>query len=178
MRKRYPTQTELKERFDYDPITGIFRHKRNTARMRVGERAGKMNKQGYWGVKCGTNNRIQASWAAWIYMTGELPAHTIDHINGIRHDDRFHNLRLATRSQNCSNKLKFWKENKYGFRGVKKNHKRFMAMLKTAGKEYYLGVFDTPELAARAYDEAAMKYVGEFARLNFPKTIQRDWLIV
>jgi len=172
---KYPTQAQLKKLFLYDPQTGRFTHlgKRNK-----GKRAGHPSRvDDYWRIKV-EGRAYQASWLAWIYMTGSAPKHEIDHENLVRRDDRFANLREATHSQNCAHKLNFFKKNKYGFRGVKRNHKRFSASVVAQQKSYYLGIFDTPEEAARAYDVKAKELFGEFARLNFPNKQNRDWLFV
>lgn len=63
------------------------------------------------------------------------------------------------------------RHNKTGFKGVSTNHKytnKFRASIYRGGKRIHLGYFGKPEDAARAYDEAAIKYHGKFARLNFP----------
>lgn len=59
-------------------------------------------------------------------------------------------------------------DNTSGFRGVylNKNRKKFVAQISLKGKATSLGLFKTKELAAKAYNEAAKKYFGEFARLN------------
>lgn len=88
----------------------------------------------------------------------------VDHINGDGLDNRRENLRLATRSQNCANKEVY--SSKSGYRGVHKSWNRWSSAIKHNGNRYDLGRFDTPEDAARAYNEAAKKYHGEFARLN------------
>lgn len=78
------------------------------------------------------------------------------------------NLRAATRSQNNANHS-LQRNNTSGYKGVSFNKriKRFVAYTKVAGKYIHLGLFDDPILAAKAYDLAAKKYFGEYARLNF-----------
>jgi len=102
----------------------------------------------------------------------------MDHINLKRDDDRLVNLREANREQNCANKGAFYKENSYGFRGVKKAGTKFVAVIGAGQKDRYIGRYNTAERAALAYDVAAKKIHGEFARFNFPEKTHRDWLIV
>lgn len=91
----------------------------------------------------------------------------VDHINGNTLDCRKENMRLATRSQNLANNRR--KIGISGFRGVTPaNQKHGWTVLIRA--KYY-GTFDTPEEAARRYDEIATGIWGEFARLNFPKGV-------
>jgi hypothetical protein len=94
----------------------------------------------------------------------------VDHINGDSLDNRRSNLRLATHSQNQWNKRKM--ENTTSrFVGVsfRENRGKWAAYIGVAGKRIFLGYFDSEIEAAKTYDEAAKKYRGEFARLNFPE---------
>ena len=91
----------------------------------------------------------------------------VDHINTNPLDNRKANLRICTRAENARN-LNPRKNNKFGLKGVKEMEGRIYALIKINGKQIWLGTYPTPELAAKAYDRAAIKYHGEFARLNFP----------
>lgn len=103
-------------------------------------------------------------------MTGKWPAWEVDHINGIKTDNRWPNLREATGSQNQGNR-KLTKANKTGFKGVtlyitKKGIKRWKSQLTYRLDNYYLGYFDSPEKAHAAYCEAALRLQGEFANFG------------
>jgi AP2 domain/HNH endonuclease len=89
----------------------------------------------------------------------------IDHKSRNSLDCRRENLREATRSQNQSNKERL---SKSGFRGVYKNHDRWMAQIMYSYEKIHLGTYDTKEAAAKAYDCKAKELFGDFAILNFP----------
>jgi hypothetical protein len=91
----------------------------------------------------------------------------IDHINGNSLDNRKQNLRLCTKIQNCQNQ-KIRSDNTSGFKGVYKplNRNTWCANITHSKKRIHLGVFKTKEEAAHAYNKAALKYHGEFARVN------------
>lgn len=88
----------------------------------------------------------------------------VDHINGNALDNRRSNLRLATLQQNCFNRPKR-SDGKYSkYKGV--GMPPWSARIKVIGKTILLGTYKTEEDAALAYNEAATKYFGEFARPN------------
>lgn len=92
----------------------------------------------------------------------------VDHINRNGLDCRRSNLRPATRAQQQANRGK-QANNTSGFKGVHLCHSgRWRAQVMVAGRRKHLGLFDTPEDAARAYDAAARNVFGEFACPNFP----------
>lgn len=97
------------------------------------------------------------------------PGREVDHINRDGLDNRRCNLREASRSQNITNRA-LLSRNTSGFRGVSwfKPHGLWRARIKVNGSEKDLGYFKDINDAARAYDDAARKYHGDFANLNFP----------
>lgn len=94
--------------------------------------------------------------------------YVVDHIDGNGLNNQRSNLRVCTHSENLRNRNGN-RESLSGMKGVIPNGKSFMARIGVDGKEIYLGRYKTVEEAARAYDIAALKYHGEFAKLNFPK---------
>ncbi len=90
---------------------------------------------------------------------------SIDHISGDRFDNRKSNLRICSIAQNNQNR-KINKKNKYGYKGIFFEDNKYRVSIQVNYKRIYLGRFVTPEDAARAYNEAAKKYFGEFANLN------------
>ena len=94
-----------------------------------------------------------------------------DHINHDGMDNRSTNLRAATQAQNLRNRKKFNKLFTSKYKGVcwHKMTRKWHASISFNNKIIYLGIFKNEIDAAKAYDEAAKKYHGEFACLNFSK---------
>lgn len=93
----------------------------------------------------------------------------VDHIHHKTTDNRRTEIRLATHSQNMANRRKS-ANNTSGYKGVywHKEAKKFRAKIGYQGEQIRIGMFDSPEEAALAYDREAKKLFGEFAILNFP----------
>lgn len=93
-----------------------------------------------------------------------------DHINGNRLDNRRENLRTATHAKNVQYASKRAKPSTSKFKGVcwRKDRGTWLATIAIDGRNKNLGTFHDEEEAARAYDRAALRLRGEFARLNFP----------
>lgn len=98
----------------------------------------------------------------------KAPRHLqVDHINKNGLDNRRHNIRLCTASQNRYNQ-KQRKDSSHPFKGIGRWRKRWAAFIRKDGKSIRVGVYDTPIEAAKAYDGKARELFGEFAATNFP----------
>ncbi len=158
------TQAQLKEYLHYDPETGVFTWLKTTSnRVKVGNIAGH-NENGYCNISL-LNKSYKAHKLAWLYMTGILlPSTTdIDHRNNNRFDNRWCNLRKATRSQNLLNQLKR-PGNTSGYKNVwfNKQRNRWQADCVIGGKYYYFGQFKDPKAASEAYEAFAKVHHGDF----------------
>ena len=89
----------------------------------------------------------------------------VDHINGDGLDNQRENLRLSTLCQNQHNR-KLNSNSKTGFKGVTVSGNKYLAQIKINGQAKRLGRFSDPNIAAMAYNKAAVEIYGEFARLN------------
>jgi hypothetical protein len=89
-----------------------------------------------------------------------------DHVNGNGLDNRRANLRPCTTAQNAQNQHKRASPTTSRFKGVFRNHNRWGSRIAANGKRYWLGAYGSELEAARAYNEAAARLHGAFARLN------------
>ena len=94
------TQDRLKEEVWYDPLTGIFTRKKGSRAGKVGAIAGSLTSYGYIRVSI-CSKFYMAHRLAWLYVYGYLPENSIDHINGVRNDNRLANLQEVSRA--CNN---------------------------------------------------------------------------
>lgn len=149
--------------WSYDQDTGYFFWKTSPKYdIAVGSRAGWHDGK-YWRLRYRQKN-YKASRVAWLMMTGGWPKDQVDHINGSKLDDRFINLREATNAENCRNRP-LRKDNKLSAKGVHKTRYAYVAQVSVDGARTGLGSFRTREAAKAAYNTAALKLHGKFARL-------------
>ena len=152
------THSELLQIITYDPSSGDFTWlKKMNRKIVVGSKAGSNASKGYWRVRI---NKVtyKAHALAIFYVTGSWPDSDIDHINRIRDDNRFENLRVVSRSQNMQNLSLASSKNKTGFVGVYIDKNKFGAQISLDGKKMHLGLFDTPKLAHCAYLSAKKEF--------------------
>jgi hypothetical protein len=142
----------LRECFNYDKDTGIVTLLKQTSqRTPLGYEVGSLGISGYLGV-CFQGKHYRLARVIWKLVTGDDPLGQIDHINRIRTDNRWVNLRVVTQQQNNLN------------RGVKgyylRPSGRYAAVLQ--GKN--IGTFETPEEASQVYELAREKVLNDSLR--------------
>lgn len=140
----------------YEPETGDFFWIRGRKGARKNRPAGCISKSHGYRTICVDGNWYGAQRLAWLYMTGEWPPQDIDHINRIKSDNSFLNLRKATRSENSLNVGKK-RRNTSGLTGVSwdSNRRKWLAQIRISGRKTNLGRFDTKEAAHAAWLKAA-----------------------
>lgn len=147
---------QLKSRYHYDPETGIWTNLTYPNR-KVGTKH-----LGYIWVQI-DGRKYSAHRLAWFYMTGAWPVNQIDHKDTDRSNNKWNNLREATRSQNGANRHP-QRNTLTGIKGVRITIYGYQARIRYNGKLHCLGTYDTPEEAKEAYDRFAQTHFGEFAR--------------
>jgi hypothetical protein len=157
-----PAPNRLCELLDYSPETGELRWRVNRGKCKAGRLIACLNGSGYIIVRI-DDKLLRAHRVAWAMTHGEWPSLEIDHINGVRNDNRIVNLRLASRFQNMQNTGKPT-TNKSGFKGVSWHARanKWQAYIRANGKSYSLGLFVDPEEAHNAYKTAGEKLHDQF----------------
>lgn len=117
-----------------------------------------------------TNMRIDGIWKKQLMhklITNTTSDEQVDHRDRNGLNNQRDNLRLCTNGQNQQNRG-LGKNNTSGFCGVwwNKRNKKYVAGIRASGQKIHLGYFDDKIEAAKIYNEAALKYHGEFATLN------------
>jgi hypothetical protein len=156
------TQERLKELLNYDEETGLFTRKKALAAKgcSINKIAGCLTVRGYWKISI-DKKQYTAHRLAWFYVNGCFPESAIDHINGIKTDNKISNLRLVTHSENLQNIYKSRKNNKTSKTlGVSwyKRDKKWQAEIQVNKKRIHLGRYDSLSEAKNAYLSAKNIY--------------------
>ena len=156
----------LKANVFYDPETGLFTRTKNHPKRKylAGSVTGVQRPDGY--LQRMIEGKIYlAHRLAWLYVHGVMPTHYIDHINGVKNDNRIVNLRDVNQTVNLQNQNKARKNRiSSSYLGVSFSNKGnpkekpFRARIVIDKKEIFLGSFKTEEDAHNAYLIAKRKY--------------------
>jgi hypothetical protein len=146
-------QSLLHEMLDYQDGQLVWKNKKDNLAHLNGKVAGCMHKSGYRQIKFGQTLYL-AHRIMWIYHNGSIDENMqIDHINGVKNDNRIENLRLVTAQQNCFNRSRH-KAKGYSW---SKAAQKWQATIQENGKNKYLGVFVNEEDARNAYLDKVKK---------------------
>ena len=151
------TQELVREWFEYRD-DGALIHKKPRGRVIVGTEAGWLSNNGYRTVRVESKHFLLHR-IVYLYHHGYLPK-SLDHINGVRTDNRIENLRECTQSQNIANTKGHAVS---GYKGVYRYGKKWIAQVQVNGKAIYLGYYANIETAAQVAEAAREHYFGEFA---------------
>lgn len=152
-RKFELTAEDVRRELNYDPETGEFTRKTSFFKTRIGEKAGSISKSAGYVVIAVCGSQYLAHRLAWLYTHGCWPPNFIDHINGVKTDNRIANLREATSGENMQNQRKARGNSKTGMLGVRHNKAsgNYVAVITVDGRVVNVGSFKTPEQAHEAY---------------------------
>lgn len=155
------SQERLKEILHYNPETGVFTWRVNPANcVKANSVAGTRSPYGYVMISI---KRVlyQSHRLAWLYMMGVFPRLYIDHINGVRDDNRWSNIREATALQNARN-AQTKKTSTSGVKGIQRSGNKWRATIYTRGQIFRLGTFSTLDEANAAYKEISDQMFGVY----------------
>jgi hypothetical protein len=160
-RRRRVTRARLRALLHYDSRTGEFRWRKRVGSIKPGDIAGTLV-QGYRKIEI-NGRSYPAHQLAWLYKKGKWCSQMIDHRDLDPSNNRWTNLRQATRSQNNANRRASPK-NACGLKGASPHQGQWRATICKNGRKHHLGAFATPQAAHAAYAKAARKLFGKFAR--------------
>jgi hypothetical protein len=156
------TIERLRELLHYDPETGLWTRLTSPRYgLDAGTAAGSRAVSGHLTIQI-DGRSYYAHRLAFFWMTGAWVPE-VDHRDTDKANNRWSNLRAATRQQNNANKT-VNRNNQLGLKGVSRFRSRFRARMMVDRKEIPLGVFDCPAAAHLAYCLGAARHFGEFAR--------------
>lgn len=153
------TKDTLLKYFDIDFNAGLFLWKEDRGRLaKKGDIAGSRSDGGYIRIKV-EGKLYMAHRLMWLAATGEMPLGQIDHINGVRTDNRLINLRDVTPSENCLNRAaRVDSTSRVPGVAWHKKQQRWVARLQVEGERIQLGSFKRFSQAVNARRDAEIKY--------------------
>lgn len=138
------TQEQVKDRFDYNPLTGVLTYRKDVGRKcRAGTRVGGVGSHGYRQVNIGGTRYLEHR-LIWLYMTGAFPVGLVDHVDHCKTNNVWSNLREADHSQNRRNSTA---------KGFFERNGKFYARAILDNTQHFLGSFETPDAAHDAFVE-------------------------
>lgn len=149
---------DLKELFYIDEDWQLLWKVKKAARVKIGDIAGGKDKYGYQIVS--VNYRLfKCHRIIWALFYGEWPSGSIDHINGVKDDNRIENLRVVTHQENLRNQKKR-KTNKTGVHGISRQRalSKWQVFITVDYKNIYLGVYEDFFEAVCARKSAELQY--------------------
>lgn len=148
------TAEYVRSLFDYDKENGLLTRRTDhpIGRFKRGQVAGGVTNWGYVRVSI-HNMSFMAHRITWLWVTGEWPKDTVDHIDGDRANNRWANLRDVSRRANAQNQRNAKKGNSTGLLGVSRSQQagKFQASIYVQGRLRHLGTFDDSRQAHEAY---------------------------
>jgi hypothetical protein len=140
------TTEQLKLLLRYEPDTGLFFWLSNKGTAKAGDVAGATASNGYTNI-CIDRRIYKAHRLAWLYVYGAPPSNQVDHINGVKNDNRIANLRQATNFENSQNHTSFGVH-------LHKEKNKWQARIRVRDKRLHLGYFESKQDAVSAYLKA------------------------
>ena len=151
MAKKPPiTYEQAASEVSYEPNTGRF------IRASTGRETGTKTCYGYIQVNV-AKRIVRANRLAVLLQTGEWPVGVVDHINGVRDDNRWANLRDVSHAINAQNVKSASRRNKLGALGVHQDRGKFKVVMTAYGRHHFVGRFSTLDEAKQAHAQAKQR---------------------
>lgn len=144
------SKQEAEEEVKYHPSTGLLSRKKSRGNQRLGSVNLTIDGKGYYRISI-KGKRYKSHHVVWLLHYGVFPSQ-LDHINGVKTDNRIENLREATTQQNCHYRISGQKKNRVGLPGVTLLASgKYKSQAQILGQKVYLGQYETAQEAYEKY---------------------------